>query len=258
MAICRPPRALVQGLAARQRVERDLGAHDNRRVSLFEQVEYSILFDDRLAIWVLKGTGELLGSKTVSTRVVGVRTVCETITAALKTMGVRGRDAIMRQAERQSAEDAVQEDAWTRGCRSLLSTLCACWAWGASEATGASLGRQGTEVEADTAQGRLDAIKRDQEVLGAFYQLLLAPVEAHLAGATEVLLAPHTELFDVPWAALFDCKTGQYVIQRSVLRVAPSLRVARTAADMSAAVRATRRTYRWIRKGAEEKGHALV
>ena len=30
-------RALVQGLAAKQRVERDLGAHDDRRVSLFEQ-----------------------------------------------------------------------------------------------------------------------------------------------------------------------------------------------------------------------------
>ena len=111
---------------------------------------------------------------------------------------------MVRQAERESAEDAVQEDA--------------------------SL-RQGTEVEADTAQGRLDAIKRDQEVLGAFYQHLLAPVEAHLAGATEVLIIPHKELFEVPWAALFDSQTGQYLIQRCVLRVAPSLRVARTAAD---------------------------
>jgi hypothetical protein len=58
-----------------------------------------------------------------------VRTVGETITAALKTMGVRGRDAMMRQADRQGAEGALQEDAWTRGCCRLLSTLCACWAW---------------------------------------------------------------------------------------------------------------------------------
>ena len=91
------------------------------------------------------------------------------------------------------------------------------------------LARQGTE--ADTAQGRLDEIKRDQEVLGAFYQHFLAPVEAHLAGATEVLIIPHKELFEVPWAALFDRETGQYLIQRFVLRVAPSLRVARTTAD---------------------------
>ena len=86
-------------------------------------------------------------------------------------------------------------------------------------------------MEADTAQDRLDAIKRDQELLGAFYQHLLAPVEAHLAGATEVLIIPHKKLFEVPWAALFDSQTGQYLIQRCVLRVAPSLRVARTAAD---------------------------
>jgi len=168
-------------------------------------VEYSFLPDDRLAIWVLTGTGELLGSTTVSTRVGG--TVGETITAALKTMGVRGRDAMVRQAERESAEDAVQEDASPRGCCRLLSTLCACWAWGASDATGASL-RQGTEVEADTAQGRLDAIKRDQEVLGAFYQHLLAPVEAHLAGATEVLIIPHKELFEVPWPHSLTAKQG--------------------------------------------------
>ena len=48
-------------------------------------------------------------------------------------------------------------------------------------------------------------------------------------------------------AALFDSQTGQYLIQRCVLRVAPSLRVARTAADT---LRGT--------NGAEEKGHALV
>jgi hypothetical protein len=47
-------------------------------------------------------------------------------------------------------------------------------------------------------------IKRDQEVLGAFYQHLLAPVEAHLEGATEVLIIPHKELFEVLWAALID------------------------------------------------------
>jgi len=62
-----------------------------------------------------------------------------------------------------------------------------------------------------------------------------------------VLIIPHKELFEVPWAALFDSQTGQYLIQRCVLRVAPSLCVARTAADT---LRGT--------NGAEEKGHALV
>jgi CHAT domain-containing protein len=71
-------------------------------------------------------------------------------------------------------------------------------------------------------------------------------VEAHLEGATEVLIIPHKELFEVPWAALFDSQTGQYLIQRCVLRVAPSLRVARTAADALRDI------------SPEEQGHALV
>ena len=240
-------------------------------------VEYSFLppafppkppFDDRLALWVLTGTGKLLGSTTVSARVGEaadedddqddedesdsesedekpakkkpakkaakkpakkpaakkaekrcVRAVGETITGAFEIMEVRGRDAMMRQAERESAEDAVQEDA--------------------------SL-RQGTVSEAARAR-RVDKIKRDQKVLGALYQHLLAPVEAYLEGATEVLIIPHKELFEVPWAALFDSRRGQYLIERYVLRVAPSLRVARTAAD----------TLRDI-KGPKEQGHALV
>jgi hypothetical protein len=132
-------------------------------------VEYSFLSGDRLAIWVLKGTGELLALREVCASTVG-----ENWAAAPEYMVV-------------------------------------------------------------------------QEVLGAVYQHLLEPVEAHLDGATEVLIIPHKELSRVPWAALFDCKTGQYLIQRCVLRVAPSLRVARTAAD----------TVREM-KGPEEEGHALV
>jgi hypothetical protein len=71
----------------------------------------------------------------------------------------------------------------------------------------------------------LDRPKSDQEVLWAFYQHLLVPVEAHLEGATEVLIIQHKELFEVQWAALFDSQTWQYLIQRYVLRVAPSLRI---------------------------------
>ena len=61
----------------------------------------------------------------------------------------------------------------------------------------------------------------------------LAPVAAHLEGlegAAEVLIVPHKELSEVPWAALFDSQAGQYLIERHVLRVAPSLRVVREAA----------------------------
>ena len=59
---------------------------------------------------------------------------------------------------------------------------------------------------------------------------MIAPVEQHLEGAEELLIIPHRELFEVPWAALVDAD-GRYLIERHVLRVAPSLRVARQAAE---------------------------
>ena len=54
-----------------------------------------------------------------------------------------------------------------------------------------------------------------------------------LEGAGEVLIIPHGDLLTVPWAALLDesqAERRRYLIQRHVVRVAPSLRVARAAA----------------------------
>jgi hypothetical protein len=67
-------------------------------------------------------------------------------------------------------------------------------------------------------------------LLKQLYQKLIAPVEAALEGAEELLIVPHKELFEVPWAALTDAD-GSYLIERYVIRTAPSLRVARQAAD---------------------------
>ena len=66
--------------------------------------------------------------------------------------------------------------------------------------------------------------------LRELYQRLIEPVEQHLEGAEELLIIPHKELFEVPWAALVDAH-GRYLIERHVLRVAPSLRVAVEPAD---------------------------
>ena len=67
---------------------------------------------------------------------------------------------------------------------------------------------------------------RERALLRELHAALLAPVEAALDGAEEVLIVPHKELFEVPWAALIDAQ-GRFLIERCVLRVAPSLRVAR-------------------------------
>jgi CHAT domain-containing protein len=74
---------------------------------------------------------------------------------------------------------------------------------------------------------------RERALLRELYAALLAPVEEHLTGAEEVLIVPHKELFEVPWAALIDAH-GHFLIEHHVLRVAPSLRVAQQAADSAA------------------------
>ena len=51
-----------------------------------------------------------------------------------------------------------------------------------------------------------------------------------IAGTKYLLILPHKQLSEVPWAALIDAD-GRYLIERHVIRVAPSLRVARQAAD---------------------------
>jgi CHAT domain-containing protein/tetratricopeptide (TPR) repeat protein len=306
-------RALLQGIEEQKRVERDVGVHDDRRVSLFEEqqstymllqsvllglgqpgwalgvaaqakaralahrlgggsdaveneaaaaesgayaevcgawwaevkeqargqaaaaggrtlrvLEYSLLAEpDRLAIFVLSGAGELLGSATVRTEkyrrdAVG-RVVFEDglarmdaycgaqklLAAARKGMNVRGRDA-MASGDTEIARDADASDSTAkipsqRGkvtCKVCLSKPCTC--------------------AADEA--------RERALLRELYAALVAPVEEHLTGAEEVLIVPHKELFEVPWAALIDAH-GHFLIERHVLRVAPSLRVAHQAAQ---------------------------
>ncbi len=64
-----------------------------------------------------------------------------------------------------------------------------------------------------------------QMLLKELYQALIAPVEAALEGAEELLIVPHKTLFQVPWAALTDAD-GSYLVEWYVIRTAPSLRVA--------------------------------
>ena len=70
----------------------------------------------------------------------------------------------------------------------------------------------------------------ERALLRELYAALVAPVDEHLTGAEEVPIVPHKELLEVPWAALIDAH-GHFLIERHVLRVAPSLRVAHQAAQ---------------------------
>jgi CHAT domain-containing protein/tetratricopeptide (TPR) repeat protein len=307
-------RALVQGLDVLKSVERDVGGHDNRRVSLFEQqqktymllqsvllglgqrgwalgvaaqakaralahrlgggsaaaesdaaaakseayeevcgawwaevqehargqaaaaagstlrvLEYSLLFDDRLVIWVLSGAGELLGSATVpSTGFGGTtgRTVRDLLQEARGSMKVRGRETMASVSAElnQERKDQQSDDGMEQGeASSERGNTC--------KVCGLKFNQCGCQAADDEA--------RERALLRELYAALVAPVEEHLTGAEEVLIVPHKELFEVPWAALIDAH-GHFLIEHHVLRVAPSLRVAQQAA-VSAAQGSARR-----------------
>ena len=54
--------------------------------------------------------------------------------------------------------------------------------------------------------------------LRELYAALVVPLEEHLTGAEEMLIVPHKELFEVPWAALIDDTTyGNKLTSRTIL-----------------------------------------
>jgi CHAT domain-containing protein len=57
----------------------------------------------------------------------------------------------------------------------------------------------------------------------ALYALLVAPVEGLLAGKHEIVVIPDRELHIVPFAALYDERQRQYLIDRYTIRIAPSV-----------------------------------
>ena len=273
-------RALALGLAALQRVERDMGAHDDRRVSLFEQqqitymilqsvllglgqeewalgvaaqakaralthrlgarisrhdaeasasdsgheeacrgwweevqeharsegaalriVEYFFLFDDRLAIWVLSGEGELLLSTTQELKSkrgedededegsTG-RSIRKLLGDARRSMKVRGRDAMasgcngLEHGGADAAQASLGESASMQG-RADKCREC---------------GRKFNECACEVAKTKVSAgeeVACEGEMLRELHQVLVEPVEGALEGAKEVLIVPHKELFEV-------------------------------------------------------------
>jgi CHAT domain-containing protein len=145
-------------------------------------------------------------------------------------MKVRGREAMAgspAEASGQStpptsdAGDGEDEAQSERGQRKLLKTCQGC-----------KLDFKQCECQQIKERSAAAADEaRERALLHELYAALVAPVEAALAGADELLIVPHMELFEVPWAALIDAH-GRFLIERCVLRVAPSLRVAHQAANI--------------------------
>ena len=190
-------------------------------------VDFSVLDDGHLAIWVLSG-GDLLGSVTVPS------TALQQILAeARKSMNVRGRDAMA--PPRSHAKELLAAKAPNDKAAGVTPASCAVSSDAVNAATSGTLNGADEASESHLRAPRKDLSSTvlENARLRELYTRLIAPVEQLLEGAEELLIIPHRELFEVPWAALVDAH-GRYLIERHVLRVAPSLRVARQAADKMA------------------------
>ncbi|HEX3580271.1 MAG TPA: CHAT domain-containing protein [Thermoanaerobaculia bacterium] len=79
------------------------------------------------------------------------------------------------------------------------------------------------DVEAFSEDVRTRAPIEDAHRSGAaLYQLLIAPVHPRLTGMTEIVLVPDQQLYRVPFAALWDDREKQYLVEQHVIRFAPS------------------------------------
>jgi len=140
------------------------------------------------------------------------RTIHELISETREGMDVRGRDGIVYTGSYVHEKDDI-----------LLASST-------EMLTKSSLrikGERTTSIPAKLVDGIFD-LAWEQVLLRDLYTLLIEPVESCLSGVEELLIVPHKELFEVPWAALVD-SNGHYLIEKHVLLVAPSLRVLRQA-----------------------------
>ena len=173
-------------------------------------VEFSFLNENTLVAWVLSGTGELLFVATLgeSKR----RTIQQLLAEARFSMNVRGRDDIISSAKTRTTDlpDLSTEQ------EAVLSVTTPTWV--------APIGQVKENAGANLAPASETALLQE------IYLMLLQPIKEFLVGAKELLIVPHKELFQVPWAALIDAD-GQYLIECFVIRVTPSLQVAAQAAE---------------------------
>jgi CHAT domain-containing protein len=197
-------------------------------------LEYSFIFsfeggavEERLAIWVVSGaTGELLCSKVVASTGLGGkkgRSIQELLVEARSSMNVRGRDAM-------SSVDDSAPDAVGSGVGSSVINRAHSIAEGPLHELLSTDGDASAPRAPRRDLSQVEVNKREGKLLQELYAALIAPVEGSLKGAEEVLIVPHQELYEVPWAALTDAD-GRYLIERHAIRTTPSLRVARQAAD---------------------------
>jgi len=227
-------------------------------------LEYSFLSSKELAIWVLSGSGELLVSTTVSTvayqrdavgRIISpdglVRMHSQDralkfgdkvqflLKEARRSMDVRGRNAMNgisandngEMSEAVAEEDKILSEGKNADDNGDGESEASSERGNKCKVCGLRFNQCGCqEKQSKRSKANEKAKANERALLRELYAVLVAPVEDHLTGADEVLIVPHRELFEVPWSALM-AADGHYLIERYVLRIAPSLLVACQAAN---------------------------
>jgi tetratricopeptide (TPR) repeat protein len=198
-------------------------------------VEFSCTSSDQLAMWLLSGLGELIFSTTVPlSRLGGTkgRTIKQLLAETSTSMKVRGRDATVNIDPEEvdtfhsnSKHDAASSERAKARCTVCDNILRQCVCTKKSETCEVCM-----LVLSKCECSKKEELARESGLLRELYQVLMEPMAKHLVGVQELLIVPHQELFEVPWAALIDAD-GRYLIESHVIRVTPSLRVAQQAAD---------------------------
>jgi CHAT domain-containing protein len=75
-------------------------------------------------------------------------------------------------------------------------------------------------VSAIRRRASMDEVRASSSVLDA---LLIAPIRSQLAGIDQLVIVPDRQLFAIPFAALYDEKSGRYLMDELEIRFAPAL-----------------------------------
>jgi CHAT domain-containing protein len=88
------------------------------------------------------------------------------------------------------------------------------------EAKTAAIDREELASLIDAFNGKLRRRAPIEEESAALYRLLIKPFEQRLSG--ELVIVPDRQLYALPFAALYDEATGRYLIEQTVVRMAPA------------------------------------
>ena len=185
-------------------------------------VEYSIVSQNDLLIWVIPPTGQIIFHQADLNRL--DMPLTDLVRDTRQLIGVRNRGesqaiAFIPGDWVRLNTDAPDYEPWQVVAVDAQQNLLSLTQSALPE--GVSIERPITDVIA-----KVESRRAHQPHLQKLYQLLIAPIAKHLPADpnAHVIFIPHQELFLVPFAALQDTD-GNYLIERHTILTAPAIQV---------------------------------